>query len=262
MILRGYFDESYDQNVFTLCCSLSNPKGWGAIEHAWKLCLNAKNRSLKKQGRPTISRYHSSHANSRDYEFDGWSKEERNVLAIELMSTLTRGDAWVNAVAYSLPLQEFKQKFEIEGDPLPYAYRECLKFIMLEMGIQVEDAANTLRGSVKPLSFVLFHERCDYNADYLHAFGKMMTDSTFRFKHLFSTIAPLGWEHSIALQAADMIAYESFKDALRKYNEKNRRLSLEYLLQSKRFGGRAKQLITENLDEWREILDAGTKSKT
>jgi hypothetical protein len=261
MILRGYFDESYDKHVFTLCCSLSNPKGWGAIERSWKLCLNAKNKSLKRQGRLTISRYHSSHANARDHEFKGWSKEERDAFAVELMSTLTRGDAWINSVSYSLPLQEFKQKFEIEGDPLPYAYRECLKFIMLEMGIQVEDA-NRLHGPIKPISFVLFYERCDYNADYLHAFDKMMADSTFRFKHMFSKIAALGWEQCIALQAADMIAYESFKDALRKYNQKNRRRSLEYLLQSKRFGGRAKQLLTDNLEEWRQILDASVRAKT
>lgn len=259
MILRGYFDESYNSDVFTLCCSLSNLSGWGAIEHGWKLCLRAKNKALKRQHRPTLSRYHSSHANSREHEFEGWGKEERDTLAIQLMSTLTRGNAWINAVSYSLPLREFKQKFEIEGDPLPAAYRECLKFIMLEMGIQIEDANKKLRAT-KPVSFVLFHERCDYNADYLLAFDQMMADPTFRFKRLFSTIAPMGWENCIALQPADMVAYESFKDALRKYNDKGRRLSLEYLLQSKQFGGRSKQLLTNNLDEWKAIVDANKKS--
>ena len=262
MILRGYFDESYNHDVFTLCCSLSNPSGWGAIERAWKLCLDAKNKSLRKQGRPTIPRYHSSHANARDHEFKGWGKEERDEFAIKLMNTLTRGNAWIHSVSYSLPLQEFKKKFDIEGDPLPYAYRECLKFIMLEMGIQIEEA-HKARGSIKKVSYVLFHERCDYNADYLQAFDKMMADPTFRFKDLFPTgITAIGWEHCVALQAADMVAYESFKDALRKYNDKDRRRSLDYLLQSKRFGGRAKQLVTENLEEWRQILDSRDESKT
>ena len=124
--------------------------------------LRAKNKSLKQQSRPTISRYHCSEANARDNEFKGWEREERDIFAIELMNTLTRGDAWINAISYSLPLQEFKSKFEIEGDPLPAAYRECLKFIMLEMSIQVEDAAKA-RGPIKKVSFILFHERCNYD---------------------------------------------------------------------------------------------------
>jgi hypothetical protein len=98
--------------------------------------------------------------------------------------------------------------------------------------------------------------------DYLSAFNKMMSDPTFRGKEMFSPILPLGWETCTALQPADMVAYESFKDALRKYNDKDRRRSLDYLLQSKRFGGRAKQLVTENLYEWRQILDSCQKSTT
>jgi hypothetical protein len=90
----------------------------------------------------------------------------------------------------------------------------------------------------------------------------MMKDPTFRGKDMFSTIAPMGWEHCVPLQPADLVAYESFKDALRKYNAKASRPSLDYLLQSKQFEGRAKQLVTENLDEWKQILDSSAKSAT
>lgn len=205
MILRGYFDESYDKNAFTLCCSLSDATGWGDIERAW--------------------------------DFYGWSREERDELALKLMGTLRRGRAWVNTVSWSLPLPEFVQRFNIVGNPLPSCYRESLKFIMLEMAAQISDAKRKLR-QVKPLKYVLFHERCSYDTVYLEAFNQMMNDPTFNGKELFSTIAPLGWEDSIALQPADMIAYEVFKDALRRFIMKARRPSLEYLLQSVTFGGR------------------------
>ncbi|MGC1964272.1 MAG: hypothetical protein WA676_16155, partial [Candidatus Sulfotelmatobacter sp.] len=162
MILRGYFDESYDKDVFTLCCSVSNATGWIAIADGWRKCLNAKNKSLRSQGRPPISRYHSSHANSRDYEFEGWTREERDELAIKLMGTLRRGRAWIDTVAYSLPLKEFVNKFKIEGDPLPFCYKELLKFVMLEINSKIEDAHKFLR-FVKPIKYVLFHERCSYD---------------------------------------------------------------------------------------------------
>jgi hypothetical protein len=253
MIFRGYFDESYDKDIFTLCCSLSDPVGWGEIERGWKNCLRAKNKSLRNQGRPGLSRYHASHANARDHEFEGWGKEERDELAIQLLATLSRGRAWLTTVSWSLPLREVIGKLNIEDDPLPFCYSESLKFIMLEMVAQLNDAKTKLK-QVKPLKYVLFHERCSYDEDYLRGFNRMMNDPTFSGKELFSTIAPLGWEDCIALQPADVIAYEAFKDALRMFNNKNRRPSLECLLQSRKFGGRAKQMKPENVEEWRDIL--------
>ncbi len=253
MIFRGYFDESYDKDVFTLCCSISDPSGWGEIVRQWRNCLKAKNKSLRKEGRPELSRYHASHANSRDHEFEGWSKEERDELAVKLMGTLSRGRAWITTMAYSLPLREFVKEFHIEGNPLPYCYKELLKFIMLEMNAQYEDAKRAL-GHVKQVRYVLFHERCDYGGAYLDGFNVMMNDPTFRGKYLFSTIAPMGWEDCLPLQPADMLAYEVFKDALRQFNHKDRRPSLNYLLQSSSFGGRAKQMSLDNIKEWREIV--------
>jgi hypothetical protein len=107
----------------------------------------------------------------------------------------------------------------------------------------------------------LFHERSDYDAAYLEGFNVMMNDSTFRGKDLFSTIAPMGWEDCVPLQPADMLAYETFKDALRQFNHKDRRASLDYLLQSDKFGGRSKQMSASNIKEWREIVDKAVEKE-
>ena len=260
MILRGYFDESYDKNIFTLCCSLSNDTGWMDITNGWKNCLKAKNKSLKEQGRVELSRYHASHANARDHEFEGWSREERDELAIQLMSTLSRGRAWITTVSYSVPLQEFIKHFNVEGDPLPYLSKELIQFVMLEMVAQVRDAEKKLK-HVKQIKYILFHERCDYNDAYLKGFNRIMNDPTFSGKELFSTMAPMGWEDCIPLQPADLVAYETFKDALRQFNNKERRASLNTLLQSGSFGGRSKRMSTENIAEWREIIDKAIAKK-
>jgi hypothetical protein len=254
MTFRGYFDESYNRKVFTLSCLASDPTGWAAIEHGWKLCLKAKNRELKKQGRAPISRYHAADCSSLKNEFTGWSVQEQIKFATELMASLSRGRAWVNNISYSIPVEDFVKEFDIEGDPLPVCYEELVKFVMLEMTAQIREAKEHF-GSVRPVAYVLFHERCNHDALYLAAFNKMMQDATFTGKEHFSTIAPLGWEHCIPLQPADMIAYETFKEAERQMTGRKRRKSLEFLMQSRKFGGRSKHMSTANLTEWREIVD-------
>jgi hypothetical protein len=257
MIFRGYFDESYNDKVFTLSCLASDPTGWAAIDRGWKLCLVAKNRKLKAQGRPQISRYHAADCSSLQGEFSGWSVDEQVKFARELMATLSRDRAWVNNISYSIPLKDFIKEFNIEGDPIPVCYEELVKFIMLEMAAQLREAKEQ-RGSVRPVAYVLFHERCNHDGLYLAAFNKMMQDSTFKGKEHFSTIAPLGWEHCISLQPADMIAYETFKEAERQLTGRKRRKSLEFLMQSKKFGGRSKQFDRKNLQEWRDVVNQPT----
>lgn len=257
MIFRGYFDESYSARVFTLSCLISDPPGWAEIERGWKLCLKAKNKTLKKQGRQQLSRYHAADCSSRRGEFSDWTTEEQIAFARELMATLSRGRAWVNTISYSLPVTAFVKEFDIKEDPIPACYQELVKFVMLEMTAQIHEGKKKF-GSIRPVSFVLFHERCNHDGLYLTAFNAMMNDPTFSGKQFFSTIAPLGWEHCIPLQPADMVAYETFKEAERKVTGRVRRKSLEFLMESKRFGGRSKHFETQNLREWRDIVHKPT----
>ena len=57
VVLRGYMDESYDnsQKLFTYSCLTATGTDWNEMERVWKLHLKAKNRELKKAGRPMIS---------------------------------------------------------------------------------------------------------------------------------------------------------------------------------------------------------------
>jgi hypothetical protein len=253
MILRGYFDESYNDKIFSFSCLMSDFTGWKDIEHNWKLCLKAKNKALKAAGRQQLSRYHAADCSSLVGEFAGWTVTEQVSFVKELLACLDRGRAWVNTISYSVPLEDFVREMpQWADDPLSACYGELLKFSMLEIVAQVNDAKK-LR-PVKPVSFVLFPERCNYDGILLGAFNAMMRDAGFAGKEMFSTIAPLGWEHCVPLQAADMIAYENFKESERKITGRKRRKSLEYLMTTNRFGGRSKGLSTENLRQWRGLL--------
>jgi len=257
MIFRGYFDESYNSKVFTLSCLASDPVGWGEIERGWKLCLAAKNRALRAQGRQQISRYHAADCSSRQGEFSDWTTEEQIAFVKQLMPNLSRGRAWVNTVSYSIPLEDFVKEFDIKGDPIPTCYQELVKFVMLEMVAQIRETQQKAR-SARPVAYILFHERCPQDGMYLAAFNAMMNDPTFTGKEYFSTIAPLGWEHCIPLQPADMVAYETFKEAERQFTGRMRRKSLQLLMQSSKFGGRSKHFEPKNLQEWHDVLHKPT----
>lgn len=252
MILKGYIDESYDDQLFTLSCAMSTPSSWMSIERAWKLCLVAKNKSLRAQGRPTISRYHAADCSSRVNEFQGWSVQEQIDFVKQLLAVLTRGKNWINTIAYTLPLDEMREEYPGE-DPLPHCY-SAIKLLMLEMVDQIESGKKR-KAYAGPFRVVLFHERCAYDSVLLDSLNKAIADPTFRGSEYFSTIAPLSWKDCEAIQVADLVAYENFKDARRRLEPRKRRKSLESLLNTRNFGGRAMSFKEGGIKRLKEEID-------
>jgi len=261
VILRGYIDESYNDRLFTLSCVMSDPVGWTDIQRGWRLCLKAKNKALRSQGRPLLSRYHAADCSSLVGEFLGWRVDEQISFTKELHAALRRGRGWLNTIAYSIPLADFVEHFpERAEDPIASCQREMLKFLMLEVSAQIKKAKRVKR-STRPVSIILIHERCAYDGIMLSAFNQMLEDQTFSGRDMFTTIAPMGWEKCLPLQVADMIAYETFKDAERRSSGRQRRKSLEALLSAGQFGGRSKIMSAENIQQWRALIDNASHSQ-
>ena len=251
MILRGYIDESYSPKVFSLSCVMSNPSGWMHLESAWKKCLRAKNKSLKKQGRPEISRYHAADCSSRVGEFRGWTTEEQIELTKKLVGIFHRNPNWANVIAYSVPMDEFARQFpEYNSDLMGFCYWTLIKFLMIEMAEQVLDIQRRKR-STTPVRFVLFHDRCQYDGVLLDAFNRAINDSTFKGREMFSTIEPLSSQECIPLQLADLVAYENFKDTEGFLVGRKRRKTLEALLETENYGGRSRRFDAKSINALR-----------
>lgn len=263
MLIRGYIDESYGMDnddpktqIFTLSCAMSNIKGWAAIESSWRKCLAAKNRSLKAQNRKPISRYHATDCAGFHNEFGDWKKDEQIPFVKDLLASMTRGDGWVNVIAYSMPMEAFLADFpECADDPLPHCY-SLVKLLMLEIVNQIH-LAQRKSGRVKHTDIVLFHERCPFDGAILNSFNKAIADETFEERGMFRSIAPLGWETCTALQPADLVAYETFKDAQRQFSGRPRHKSLDFLLSTDTFGGRARTFKQDAFKLLRKVIDEG-----
>lgn len=156
-------------------------------------------------------------------------------------------------------MEPFLAEFpECADNPLPACY-SLIKLIMLEIVEQVEIARRKWK-KTKPADIVLFHERCPYDASILNSFNHAVEDETFTERSMFHSIASLGWETCTALQPADLIAYETFKDSQRQFSGRDRRKSLDFLLSTDTFGGRARTFKSGAFALLRKVID-GEKAK-
>jgi len=226
MLMRGYIDESYDDKVFSWCCILSTRSQWMGLEKAWKRCIASENRRLKKLGRPQISRYHASDCSSLHGEFEGWSTEEQVSLVKQLFAILKNYSTYT--VAWDVKLADILAVYpDARRDPLDACYSLLTKFMLQVTGRDFEGSKVTL-----------FHDRTNgYDETILRAFNQMLRDPNFPYRASFSTIAPLSWEDCIALQPADLVAYEIFKRG-----SGRKRKSFEKLINLQSFGIRYKTL--------------------
>jgi hypothetical protein len=253
VILRGFIDESYSQKVFSLSCVMSKPSGWLEIESGWKKCLRAKNKKLRADGRKEISRYHAADCSSRVGDSKGWTVQEQISFTTELLAVFKRRRSWVNVISYSIPLDDFVREFpEYGADRIGFCYWTLVKFMMIEMTNQVMEIKEKKRSDT-PVRFILVHDRSPFDGIILDAFSRTITDPTFNGAEMFSTIVPSSSADCIPLQAADLIAYENFKDTEGFLVGRKRRKTLEILLEMQSFGGRSRRFGPEAIKRLREV---------
>lgn len=253
MILRGYIDESYNSRFFTLSCLLARPQDWMWIQSAWKKVLRQKNEELRRAGRKQISRYHAADCSSCKREFGDWQVEEQIAFVKRLLSIFNR--YMTSVVAYTIPIEDFKAVFhEHKDDPFPVMYRMLTNFLMNQTVHEIRTQAGS--DNVKNVSIALIHDRSSYDQSFLAAFNHCKNDVTFDGREIFKSITAMGWEECIPLQAADMLAYETFKDAENRVIGRTRRKSLVSILEGSAFGGRSKSFTRSTLQLLRETIEA------
>jgi hypothetical protein len=260
-MFRGYMDESYNAQelkFFTLSCLMATGKDWAEMERVWRLQLTTKNKQLAKEGRRPISRYHATDCNGRRKEFAGWTKEERDEFVIKLFCIFRRVP--LNATAYDVNLDDLVEVFPEWGtDKLEAAYYALTKFVMYTIG---DDFDKWGRGHAhirgKPVRVTLFHDRTAngrYDSTILRAFNQQIHAANSDCAKYFTTIAPKAWQDCIALQPADLVAFEIFKDMQARADARKRRQSFSALIDMAAFGIHTKSFTRETLTLMRQDLE-------
>ena len=252
VFFRGYIDESYNQHVFTLSCLLSTGKIWSEFARSWKFTIDSWNKKFKRQGRQTFARYHATDCSNFKREFANWTKDEQREFFADILKIFRRHQ--VDTVALSVNLDDFDKYFpearkEAKPDFETFLYGMTTKFLIERIADRhcVKNPANKI---------ALVHDGCGYSGVMLDAFNHAKHDLNFAYGDCFTTFAASDWKHCIPLQPADLVAYENFKDAMRKINPRDRRVSFEMLIDLDAFSGRAQSMDKEAILRLRKEMIA------
>lgn len=162
-----------------------------------------ENRRLQKQGRSVLSRYHASDCSSLQKDYAGWSVDEQINHAKALLRIISRRK--MLAITCGVSLKELADVFpDHKSDALEKGYMLCFRQCMGLIARSMAKFAPNER-------IALFHDRCPYDHEILRVFNSLISDAEWESGKFFVTVAPLSWMDGIALQAADLIAFESFK---------------------------------------------------
>jgi hypothetical protein len=210
-VLRAYVDESFskDQRVLALGGWLATDDIWDEIEKAWKLRIDYENRVSTKKGFNTISRYHAADMSSLINEFDrtnGWDNERQKRFCKKLIEILTRKRKQpVMGFSMAVVLDNWKLLFRRRVDAEKNVYR----FLMMRCANLIGIAMHNQWPNEQ---VVIFHDHGRFNSAAQLAFTALKAPDC-QYRDYFKTVAPLCWKDCIALQPADLLAYEGQKTA-------------------------------------------------
>lgn len=253
MVLTGYMDESVDDDWFTLGALFTTGIKWTWLEVDWLRCLEKWNKRLANQGRSPISRFHASDCWGMWNEFNGWSETERDEFLGELRNIINDTDG-IHSASLSLRMPELAEVFGVKTSKRLKrgSYQVLLQYLMLEMGQTVH--RNAPQGGI---TLPILHDQTThYDQSIQRSFFELKNDPSFRYADIFTTIAPMSWQQCVALQPADMIAFECRKQV--RHVSLGRMLGgeLKKIIDLPSFGGSARYFTRENLLQLKSLLDA------
>jgi hypothetical protein len=157
-------------------------------------------------------------------------------------------------VGFTIDLKELA-KYVPVSKPSPRTFAHVLLLHYIMIGIADGSLKNNRDAIIS-----LIHDRSEYDSVLLDAFNILAEDeSYFAAAKRFCSIAPMSWEQCIPLQQADLLAYENYKESRRSVSLRDRRKSLNWILERGQLGGFLKGFNAEALTDvakWFDALDA------
>jgi hypothetical protein len=201
-VIKFIFDESYDAQIMAVGGWIAEESEWRRLESRWQRHIDRENAASRPDQQ--ITRYHASPMNSKDYEFKNWDAAKCLKFSKKLISLLS--ERRMGAFAVACDMEAIKQVFP-KGDAeglLRRTYTLCFKQMMVDLAITMEE--------IFPGDTVLLvHDSGNWDSFLLSAYNLMLKEGGWARAGLFEGLLAKTGQTSIGLQAADLIAYESFK---------------------------------------------------
>jgi hypothetical protein len=227
-VLAFRFDESYNHRTMMVGGWLARANQWKRLESRIQKSLAFENKTLEKK----VTRYHAAEMNGNYGEYAGWESEATRKLRMtkKLFKAVSNGQMF--GISCGVDIDSYKKVYSDAPNSDPYVL--CITTVM----VFIAEACDTF---LQPEDRVLLmHDHGSWDAQALEGYNIMVDDVNWKSRHRFVGILPMTWKEDVCMQAADMIAYESFKkaDSLI-FSNGNTRKALEALLnQNKGMHGR------------------------
>jgi hypothetical protein len=211
MIFRFCCDESHDSTnekkkqgekpfepkSYVVGGFMSDEDSWRKIEFKWK----------RKNELEGLARYHAAHLNAGTWEYDGWTKSRRVRYSKEILRILKNRGRKLHGMSCGMHVDAYRRVINQEGQiKMGHPYLVCFKTLIATVAKQMDEGNFSYEDR-----FAVFVDRGDHDADAIKAFYKIKDDPQFPHRHRLESCTSATSEALIGLQAADFVAYETFR---------------------------------------------------
>jgi len=211
LVLKFYCDESFDSDpkrdptgiidgkyvprTFVVGGFLAEERIWTRLERRWSKCNEFFG----------IKRYHGTYVNAHDGEFLGWEPKKLNAYSGRLLRILGDQKRYLCAVSCGLKSRDYHQIISDAGrakwgNPYIVCFKQCIALI-----------AQLMSNLPPDYRFSVLVDRSDFQEEASKVFDVMKFDSNWKDHDRLVTCTPGSVEDFIALEPADLIAYETFR---------------------------------------------------
>ncbi len=212
IVLWYYCDESYDDGVYTVAGLIAETSEWEAFEKRWH--------HIPKQF--GVSRFHASHLNAKEHEFQGWDPGRSKRFTIKLIKRIV--ERRMHLVSCSVMRKPYDKLPPLAKERLGTPYELCFKHCITLVAEQTIPRLNPN----KQFSVIYDHDT-ELGSKPSDLFMLMKNDSNWPHRYKLRECAAGRWQDHIPLQAADAVAYDTFK-LLHTESWKRKRISSQNIL--------------------------------
>jgi hypothetical protein len=201
-VLQFKFDESYDQQIMSVGGWIGEELEWKRLEARWQKRVDFEN--LHNRPDQQITRFHASHMNCKDGEYENWDKAMCLEFSKKLIGLLAKRK--MGAIGVACDMNAIRQVFPKGDDAtmIRRTYVLCFKQLMI-------DVAHILNDHFSGDHVLLIHDHGNWDELLLHGYNLIVDDPEWEPRGLFEGLLPKTGTQSVGLQAADLFAYEAFK---------------------------------------------------
>jgi hypothetical protein len=175
---------------------IGDQRTWEKVEGRWD----------RKNKRVGVPRYHAAHLNAATWEFDGWGKTRRLRYSKGMLRILKDQKKKLHGISCGLYVDDYRRIISADGQrkmghPYLVCFKECIATIAQHMeygGFAPED------------TFSVVLDQNEHQIEAVDFFYKLKK-SNFPYRHRLETCTPGLATKYIGLQAADFVAYETFR---------------------------------------------------